>query len=95
MQRRSFLAPKARPNTPRIPSKGEPDIPTPITPLATPSYAATPDYAAGLGSEYEPIPMVSLQRKHLTMLSIRSREAGLSWGGIPSKRVSTALHHIT
>lgn len=43
---------------PRIPSKGEvPDTPTPTptTPAAPPTYVATPDYAAGLGSEYEPM----------------------------------------
>lgn len=41
----------------RLPSKGEPpDTPTPVaTTPATPLPVATPDYAAGLGSEYDPM----------------------------------------
>lgn len=44
----------------RTPSKSEPEPPTPLTPQpATPQFVPTPDYAAGLGSEYAP-PMLQV-----------------------------------
>lgn len=43
----------------RTPSKSEPETPTPLTQPVTPQFLPTPDYAAGLGSEYAP-PMLQV-----------------------------------